>query len=116
MPEFEWNAGIEMPVTPFTPFSTIKNKFANTPGAHSRMTLGAESVLSPTFKEERALEKSEKETEKQQAQDLVSRQFTAQKIVTFVYLHSRLLTARSSLHRKSKLASASLSSSSATQI
>ena len=75
MPEFERNAGVEMPITPF---SSIKNRFAhNTPGAHSRMTFGGESVLSPTFREEKALEKREKDTEKQQAKDLVSKHLLA---------------------------------------
>lgn len=68
LPEFEQNARVDMPVTPF---SSMRNKFANTPGAHSKMTLGGESVLSPTIREEMALEKTEKNTEKQQAKDLV---------------------------------------------
>jgi len=70
MPEFEQNARVDMPVTPF---SSMRNKFANTPGAHSKMTLGVESVLSPTIREEMALEKTEKDTDKQQAKDLVCR-------------------------------------------
>jgi len=71
MPEFERNAGVEMAM-PVTQFGSVRNKFANTPGAHSKMTLGGESVLSPTLREEMALEKREKMTEQQQAKDLVS--------------------------------------------
>lgn len=53
---------------PPTPKSSLKSALKS-PGAPPRT---AEGILSPTFREEQMLEKTEQETEKEQAKDLVS--------------------------------------------
>ena len=53
---------------PPTPMSPLKSALKS-PGAPPRTV---EGILSPTFREEQILEKTEQETEKEQAKDLVS--------------------------------------------
>ena len=90
--------GVEVPITPFSPL-------------RSAMRLPNEQVkpgggmLSPTFREERLLEKREESTEKEQAKDLVC-------VTTWVLKPSISLTTAT---RKSKSASASPRSSSEAQ-
>lgn len=71
-------SGIEMeetdrrylpPPTPRTPGGALKSALKS-PGAPPR-TPGAASILSPTFREEQKLEKTEASTDKEQAKDLV---------------------------------------------
>lgn len=58
-------AGVEMPVTPASPLKSA----LKVPGTPGRL-----NPLSPTFKEEQALEVEEEKTEKANAKDLVSPQ------------------------------------------
>jgi hypothetical protein len=59
---------VEMPITLFSPLKSAMRM----PGAQNRLSVMTEGILSPTFKEERLLEKREESTEKEQAKDLVS--------------------------------------------
>lgn len=56
---------VEMPMTPTSPLKSAMK----VPGTARRI----DNPLSPTFREEQILEKQEKQTEKQQAKDLVTR-------------------------------------------
>jgi hypothetical protein len=57
------------PMTPRTPNGPLKSAMKS-PGAAPR---NLEAMLSPTFREEQMLEKTEKMTDKEQVRDLVSR-------------------------------------------
>jgi hypothetical protein len=59
------------PPTPRTPGGPLKSALKS-PGAPPKTPKNANAILSPTFKEEDMLEKAEADTEKVQAQDLVS--------------------------------------------
>ena len=67
-----------MAEVPMTPNSPLKSAL-KTPGT------GKENPLSPTFKEEEALEKAEEHTDKQNAKDLVCHDMTSCFTHTLIY-------------------------------
>ena len=72
----ETSPGVEMPATPRSPLKSAMKSPGQIPkdlGTAKSATFNKEAMFSPTFREEKLLEREEKMTTKRQAQDLVSR-------------------------------------------